>query len=80
MITNNKLDESLNIKEFILTYAKYTKYFLVSILFSLIICFIFLRYISPNYRIKATVLVKEEDNNFASKLNDISEIKLSAQS
>lgn len=76
MITNNKLDESLNIKEFILTYAKYTKYFLVSILFSLIICFIFLRYISPNYRIKATVLVKEEDNNFASKLNDISDIGL----
>ena len=76
MINENKLISNFNFREFIFTYAKYTKYIVVSIILSLIICFLVLRHISPNYRIKATVLVKEEKNDFTNKLNDISKIGL----
>ena len=76
MINENKLIANFNIKEFIFTYVRYTKYIVVSIILSLIICFLILRHISPNYRIKATVLVKEEKNDFSNKLNDISKIGL----
>ena len=74
MTHESKLEDNFNLKEFILYYLKYTKYFLISVLVSFTICFIFLRYVSPNYRITASILVKEDKDDFSNKLNDISKI------
>ena len=76
MINEYKSDENFNLYEFLHHYIRYYKFFIISVFLCLIICFLYLRHISPVYKINSTLLVKEEKTDFSSKLEKFSDMGL----
>lgn len=60
---NEAPEDSLNLKEEALKYVVHWKWFLVSIFFFLSIAYISLRYATPIYKSKTTILLKDEGNS-----------------
>ena len=74
MINDYKSDESFNLKEFFIHYIRYTKFFVISITLCLVFCYLYLRHLSPVYKINSSLLVKEESSDFSSKLDKFSDM------
>mgnify|MGYP001580125054 CR=1 FL=1 len=53
-------EEGLNLRELVFKYLAYWKWFVVSVLVCLFGGYLFLRYQTPKYNIKASILVKDE--------------------
>jgi tyrosine-protein kinase Etk/Wzc len=60
---NKSFEENVNIKDIIENYLRYWKQILIFVIISLCSGFLFLRYTKQKYNIKATLLIKEDNNN-----------------
>jgi capsular exopolysaccharide synthesis family protein len=69
-------NDQIDIKEVLEKYYKYWYFFIISILFSLFIGFLYLRYTPKNYSASTTILVKDENNTSLGSDNIIDGIDL----
>lgn len=60
--------EELNIREELDKYVFHWKWFIVTGFTCLIMAFIFLRYVTPQYKVKTTLLIKEDQSTMSSEL------------
>jgi tyrosine-protein kinase Etk/Wzc len=73
----SKSDESIDFREQFEKYLSYWPYFLASIVLSLIIALLYLRYSEPKYNATATILVKDErKGGLASELSNFADLGL----
>ncbi len=66
----NEHEEKINLKEIIEKYLRHWKWFIVSVVVSLTLAFIFLQYATATYQSKALILIKEDKD--AKSLMDFS--------
>ena len=75
MIKDEHLDENvINIKQIINKYSTHWKYFVLSLVFFILICFFYLKYTAPIYNVTSSILVKDEEKGISNQLNAFSEI------
>jgi tyrosine-protein kinase Etk/Wzc len=75
MIIDEHLDENvINIRQIINKYSAHWKYFVLSLVFFILLCFFYLKYTSPIYNVTSSILVKDEDKGISNQLNAFSEI------
>lgn len=75
--TEDVADSGLKLRETILSYLKYWKWFLFSILVFTILAKIYLRYSVPQYKAATTILIKDEQSgNLASELTAFQDLGL----
>lgn len=75
--TEDTSDNGLKLREAILSYLKYWKWFLFSVLICLTLAKIYLRYSVPQYKAAATILIKDEQSgNLASELTAFQDLGL----
>ncbi len=57
------MDSNPNLKELLQTYTRHWKWFIFSVIFTLAVAFIYLRYAKPKYMASAKIQILEEDGN-----------------
>lgn len=66
-LDNDNDDENeISIMEILFRYLKYWKWFVLSILFSMVIAFIYFRYTVPVYNVTSTIILKHEKDRRSS--------------
>ena len=60
--STGQIDDQINVRRLIEYYGKYWKIFLISLIFSLLIAFTFLRYIQFQYDVYATIFINDEES------------------
>lgn len=79
--TEGSTDNGLNIKEVVLNYLKYWKWFLITTALFLLLAKIYLRYSIPLYKAQTTILIKDEQSgNVASELSAFKDLGLISSS
>lgn len=61
-------EQELTLREQLESYLRYWPWFLISVLLMLVGSYIYLRYTIPSYKVNATILIKDENNNSLSEL------------
>ncbi|CAM4052987.1 GumC family protein [Gillisia hiemivivida] len=56
----NQQEEEINLREELEKYLRYWPWFLISMLICIVIAFLYLRYSTPIYQTKATIIIKDE--------------------
>jgi len=56
-----KTEENISLKDIFAQYLFHWKFIIISVIVSLIIVTIYLRYISPTYKITASLIVKDDN-------------------
>ena len=75
MIKDEHLDENvINIRQIINKYSTHWKYFVLSLVFFVLICFFYLKFTAPIYNVTSSILVKDEEKGISNQLNAFSEI------
>ncbi|WP_339709507.1 polysaccharide biosynthesis tyrosine autokinase [uncultured Kriegella sp.] len=69
--SNNDID----LKDTIKTYTKHWKWFVLSVLFALVLAFLYIRYTTPEYAAKAKIQILE-DKNSGSELSAFSDLNI----
>lgn len=64
----NTENEDFNFKEVLLQYLRYWPWFLLTIIITILLAFLYLRYSSYIYKSQATILIKDENNSALSEL------------
>ena len=58
---NTEFENKFNIREQIDKFLIHWRWFVISVIISLFLAFIYLRYATPEYNVTATILIKDED-------------------
>ena len=53
----------ITVKDFVLRYIRYLPLFIISLMITLLLSYLYIRYATPFYNVKATLLIKSNDNN-----------------
>ena len=61
-LDNQADDNEISIMEILFRYIKYWRWFLLSVLFALVIAFIYFRYTVPVYNVTSSVILKDQKN------------------
>lgn len=70
-------DDSINLKDVLSYYARYWKWFLLSLILCLVIAKVYLRYSIPFYKSTATLLIKDENSGgLSSEMSAFKELDL----
>ena len=63
-----QIEESHSIRNELEKYLRHWKWFVLSVFLALILAFFYLRYATPKYEVKTTLLIKQDDNMMSSEL------------
>lgn len=69
------LNSNIDLNEIIKSYTQHTKWFVVSVILAIIIAFLYIRYATPEYAVKAKIHILE-DKNSGSELSAFSDLGL----
>lgn len=69
-------EEELDLREIIKPYLNHWKYFVLGVLAMLVLAFLYLRYATPIYNVKSTVLIKDAENNKAGNMDVLSDLSV----
>lgn len=69
-------EQTLNLKDFLLSYFKFWPWLLVSIIVCLLISFLYLRYTTPSYKVISKILIKDDKSQSASSQDILSDIDI----
>ena len=61
-------EESLSIRNELEKYLRNWKWFVLCVLSAFIMAFFYMRYATPKYEVRATILIKQDDNMMSSEL------------
>ena len=64
-----EVSERLNLRDELDKYLRYWKWFLISVVFTLVCAFVYLRYTTPQFKVSSKILIKEDESSFASELS-----------
>ena len=74
--SNKSAATTFHIKEEIFKYLKYWKWFLLSVILSLLLAHIYLRYYIPMYGVASSILIKDDKKGGTSELSAFSELNI----
>lgn len=66
------IEKETNIKEFITPYINKWKLFLISIFITSTLAYVYIKLVTPKYKVEASILVKDEQGNGSNSLNTFS--------
>ena len=69
------LNSNMDLNEIIKSYTRHTKWFIISIIIAIIFAFLYIRYATPEYAVKAKIHILE-DKNSGSELSAFSDLGL----
>lgn len=69
------LNSNIDLNEIIKSYTQHTKWFVISVILAIIIAFLYIRYATPEYAVKAKIHILE-DKNSGSELSAFSDLGL----
>jgi tyrosine-protein kinase Etk/Wzc len=78
-IPENEPESSFNIKTELFKVLSYWKFFALTLLASLVIAFLYLRYTKPIYKVSCTILIKDDSKTKLANNNIISELDVFKQ-
>lgn len=64
-------DSGLDFKQLLYTFFQYWYWFVASIIFCLLVAFLYLRYTTPVYKINSKILIKDDNSNSSSSTQDL---------